>query len=139
MATQTINIDFSRISEKMDKIQRKFIFQEMLKTEPGIAGSKVYIPLPAEKQAIAQSLGRELVELLVLCQRHNKRTYSENKETFEFLYARWPLLRLERMDGWHYLLSVYSEGYSDRNEANQMIDFVGFNHWLIEIEVKFAS
>lgn len=111
----------------------------MLKTEPGIAGSKVYIPLPAEKQAIAQSLGRELVELLVLCQRHNKRTYSENKETFEFLYKRWPLLRLGKMDGWHYLLSVYSEGYSDRNEANQMIDFVGFNHWLKEIEVKFAS
>ena len=135
MATQTTNIDFSRISEKMEKIKKKSVFQEMLKTEPGIAGSKVYIPLSAEKQAIAQSLGRELVELLVLCQRHNKRTYSENKETFEFLYARWPLLRLGRMDGWHYLLSVYSEGYSDRNEANQMIDFVGFNHWLTEIEV----
>lgn len=139
MATQTTNIDLSRISEKMEKIQKKSVFQEMLKTEPGIAGSKVYIPLPAEKQAIAQSLGRELVELLVLCQRHNKRTYSENKETFEFLYKRWPLLRLGKMDGWHYLLSVYSEGYSDRNEANQMIDFVGFNHWLKEIEVKFAS
>ena len=139
MATQTTNIDLSRISEKMERIQKKSVFQEMLKTEPGIAGSKVYIPLPAEKQAIAQSLGRELVELLVLCQRHNKRTYSENKETFEFLYKRWPLLRLGKMDGWHYLLSVYSEGYSDRNEANQMIDFVGFNHWLKEIEVKFAS
>ena len=139
MATQTTNIDLSRISEKMEKIQKKSVFQEMLKTEPGIAGSKVYIPLPAEKQAIAQSLGRELVELLVLCQRHNKRTYSENKETFEFLYKRWPLLRLGKMDGWHYLSSVYSEGYSDRNEANQMIDFVSFNHWLAKTEAKFAS
>ena len=139
MATQTTNIDLSRISEKMDKIQRNSIFQEMRKTEPGIAGLKVYIPLPAEKQAIAQSLGRELIELLVLCQRHNKRSYKENKETFEFLCKRWPLLRLGKMDGWHYLSSVYSEGYSDRNEANQMIDFVGFNHWLKEIEVKFAS
>ena len=139
MATQTINIDFSRISEKMDKIQKKSVLQEMFKTEPGIAGSKVYIPLPAEKQAIAQSLGRELIELLVLCQRHNKRSYKENKETFEFLYKRWPLLRLGKMDGWHYLQSVYSERYSDRNEANQMIDFVGLNHWLKEIEVKFTS
>ena len=137
--TQTITINFARVSEKMEKIQQSPVLKEILKTEPGFSGSQVYVPLTPEKQAIARSLGRELIELLVVCQRHNKRSYKENKETFEFLYKRWPLLRLGKMDGWHYLLSVYSEGYSDRNEANQMIDFVGLNHWLKEIEVKFTS
>ena len=137
--TKTTVINFSRVSEKMEKIQRNPVFQEIMKTKPGFSGTRVYVPLSDEKQAIAQSLGRELIELLVLCQRHNKRSYKENKETFEFLYKRWPLLRLGKMDGWHYLRSVYSEGYSDRNEANQMIDFVSFNHWLAKTEAKFAS
>ena len=137
--TQTTVIDFARVSERIEKIQKKPVFQEILKTESGFSGTRVYVPLSDEEQAIAQSLGRELIELLVVCQRHGKRSYKQNKETFEFLYERWPMLRLGKMDGWHYLLSVYSEGYSDRNEANQMLNFVSFNHWLKEIEVKFAS
>ena len=137
--TQAITINFARVSEKMEKIQQSPVLKEILKTEPGFSGSQVYVPLTPEKQAIARSLGRELIELLVVCQRHNTRSYKENKETFEFLYKRWPLLRLGKMDGWHYLLSIYSEGYSDRNEANQMINSVSFNHWLTETETKFVS
>lgn len=135
--TQTTVINFARVSNRIEKIQMNPVFKEILETESGFSGSRVYIPLSSEKQAIAQSLGRELVELLVLCQRHNKRAYSENKETFEFLCKRWPLLRLGRMDGWHYLLSVYSENYSEKNDANQMFRF-SFYPWLAELEARLA-
>lgn len=138
MATvKTVEINFARVSERVEKIQRNPVFQEILKTEPGFSGTKVYVPLSADKQAIAQSLGRELIELLVVCQRHNKRSDKENKETFEFLYERWPLLHLGRMDGWHYLVSVYSENYSEKNEANQLFR-LSFHPWLAEAEARLA-
>ena len=139
MATiKTIAINFTHISERIEKIQRNSVFQEILKTEPGFSGTKVYVPLSAEKQAIAQSLGRELIELLVVCQRHDKRSYSENKETFEFLYKRWPLLNLRRLDAWHYLVSIFSENYSERNEAEHLMCPSYFYTWLSGVEAKLA-
>ena len=136
--TKTIAINFARVSERIEKIQKNPVFQEIMKTEPGFSGTRVYVPLSPEKQAIAQSLGRELIELLVVCQRHGKRSYKENKETFLFLHKRWPLLRLGRMDGWHYLVSVHSENYSERNEAGHIMCSSYFYTWLSGVEAKRA-
>ena len=137
--TKTISIDFTLVSERMEDIQKHSVFEEILKTEPGFSGSRICVPLSRERQAIAQSLARELIELLVVCQYHGKRSAKENRETFRFLYKRWAVLRLGKLDAWSYLVSMFSENGLDRASAHQVMNFSSFYAWLFSVEKKLSS